>query len=67
MFLNKVLIKDANLLLSADEFLEDFSGMAIASVLDLFSGYDQVLLDPASRDITAFQTQIRLFQMTTLP
>ena len=54
MFLNKVLIKDANLLPSADKFSEDFSGMVITSVIDLFSGYDQVLLDPASRDIIAF-------------
>ena len=67
VFLNKVSIKDANLPLSANEFLEDFSGMAIASVVDLFSGYDQVLLDPVSRDLMAFQTQIRLFQMMTLP
>ena len=60
VFLNKVSIKDANLPPSADEFLEDFSGMAIVSVVDLFLGYDQVLLDPVSRDLTAFQTQIRL-------
>lgn len=41
--------------------------MAIALVIDLFSGYDQVLLDPVSRDLIIFQTQIRLLQMTTLP
>ena len=67
MFLNKVSIKDANLPLSADEFSEDFSGIAIMSIVNLFSGYDQVLLDPVSRDLTAFQTQIRPFQMITLP
>ena len=54
VFLNKVLIKNANLLPSANEFLEDFSGMAITSVINLFLDYDQVLLDPASRDIIAF-------------
>ena len=56
MLLNKVLIKNTNLLLSANKFLEDFSGMAIVLVVNLFLDYDQVLLDPASRDLTAFQT-----------
>lgn len=54
VFLNKVLVKDANLLPSIDEFLEDFSGIAISSMVDLFSSYDQVLLVPKSRDITVF-------------
>ena len=54
VFLNKILIKNANLPLSANEFLEDFSGIAIMSVIDLFSGYDQVLLDPVSRDLITF-------------
>ena len=67
VFLNKVLIKDANLPPSADKFSEDFSGMTIVSVVDLFSGYDQVLLDLVSRDLIAFQTQIGLFWMMTLP
>ena len=44
VFLNKVSIKDANLLPSADEFTEEFSGMAVTSMVDLFSGYDQVPL-----------------------
>ena len=35
-----MLIKNANLPLLADEFLEDFSGMAIASVINLFLDYD---------------------------
>lgn len=67
VFLNKVSIKDANLPPSADEFSEEFSGMAITSVVDLFSGYDQVPLAEESRDMTAFQTLIGLLRMTTLP
>ena len=58
MFLNKVLIKDANLPLSVDEFLEDFSGMAIASVVDLFSGYDQVPLDPSMFRVSLITTDL---------
>ena len=38
--LNAVTLKDTNLSPSADEFSEEFSGMMVASLLDLFSGYD---------------------------
>ena len=58
MFLNKVLIKDANLPLSVDEFLEDFSRMAIVSVIDLFSGYDQVPLDPSMLRVSLITTDL---------
>ena len=54
VFLNKISVKDANLSPSIDKFLEDFSRIAISSVVDLFSSYDQVLLVPKSRDMTAF-------------
>ena len=37
---NKVTIWDANMPPDADKFMEEFSGMAIASLIDLFSGYD---------------------------
>ena len=40
VFLNKILIKNTNLLPSANEFLEDFSGIAIVSIVNLFSDYD---------------------------
>ncbi len=36
-----------------DEFLDKFTGYVIASLLDFFSRYNQVLLDLKSRDITA--------------
>jgi len=39
----------------------------MASMIDLFSGYDQIELDVRSRDLTGFQTPIRLLRMTTLP
>lgn len=45
VFLNKVSIKDINLLLLADKFSEEFNSMAILLVVNLFSGYNQVLLD----------------------
>ena len=49
------------------EFSERFAGYPVVSLVDLFSGYDQCTLDPASRDIMAFHTPLGLMRMTTLP
>lgn len=43
---------------SVDEFSEEFAGCQMASMIDLFSGYDQIELDVKSRDLTGFQTPI---------
>lgn len=67
MQMNKVTIRDANLPPSSDEYSEDFAGMHIVSLIDWFSGYDQVPLAEESRDMTAFQTPIGLLRNTTLP
>jgi hypothetical protein len=59
--LNAVTIKDANNMPpSTDELSEEFSGMVISSLIDLFSGYDQLPLEKSSRDLTAFHTPIGL-------
>ena len=50
----------------ADEFVEEFSRMAVASLIDLFSGYDQITLDKKDRDITVIHTPLRLLCQTTL-
>jgi len=60
-------IKDASLLPSAEEYSEDFAGFPVLSLLDLFSGYDQMALAEICRDLTAFQTPLGLLRMTTLP
>jgi len=67
MPMNKVTIRDANMPPSADEFSENFAGCQIASLIDFFSGYDQVELDIRSRDMTAFMTPLGLLRQTTLP
>ena len=50
----------------ANEFMEEFSRMAIASLIDLFSGYDQITLDERDRDMTVIHTPLRLLCQTTL-
>jgi len=67
MKLNSVSLRDANLPPSVDEFSEEFAGCAIASLIDFFSGYDQLVLAPECRDMTAFMTPLGLLRMTTPP
>jgi hypothetical protein len=43
--MNRITMKDANLLSSIDEFFENFADCAIASLIDLFFKYDQVELN----------------------
>ena len=50
----------------ADEFMKEFSGMAVASLIDLFSGYNQITLNKRDRDMTAIHTSLRLLYQTTL-
>jgi len=58
--INKVTIRDANLPLVVDEFSKEFAGMSVASLIDFFSGYDQITLTEECRDLIAFMTPIRL-------
>ena len=66
MMINKVTIRDANMPPDADEFMEEFAGMAMTSAVDLFSGYDQIALDERDRNMTAIQTPLGLLRQTTL-
>ena len=63
---NQVTIPDANLSPSADEFLKEFAGCAIFSMIDFFLGYNQVKLDKKYQDLTAFMTLLDVMQMTIL-
>ena len=65
--INAVSLRDASLPPAVEEFSERFAGYLVVSLVDLFSGYDQCTLNPASHDITAFHTPLGLMRMTTLP
>jgi hypothetical protein len=65
-YLNAVTRRDTNLPPSINEFAKEFVGCYIASLVDLYSGYNQILLYPKSRDLTVFFILLRLLQNTTL-
>jgi hypothetical protein len=65
--LNKVSIRDAGLLPVLDEFVEPFAGRQCYTSFDLFWGYDARIVDPISRDLTAFYTPLGLLRLTCLP
>jgi hypothetical protein len=64
--MNRVTIRDANLAPTADEFSEWFACCLILSLMDMFSGYDQMTLHEESRDMTAFQTLVGLVRSCTI-
>lgn len=64
---NRVTIKNANLPLSTDKFLEKFADYAILSFIYFFFGYDQVELDKKSQDLIGFMTPLGFIRITTSP
>jgi len=65
--LNKVSIRDAGQLPIIDDFVESYGGCQCYTVFDLFWGFDGRIVDPASRDMTAFYTPLGLLRLTALP
>jgi hypothetical protein len=66
MEINRVIIRNANMSPSANEFAEKFSKYTIISLINFFFKYDQVELDLLNRDMTAFMIPLRLFKITIL-
>ena len=64
---NKFTIRDAFIPPNAEEFSEEFGGLYMMSLLDLFSGYDECDLDAKSRDLTTFATPLGLLRLCRLP
>jgi hypothetical protein len=60
--LNKHTIRDANMPLNINIFLEKFAGCAVTSLINFFSDYDHVKLDFKCRNMTAFIIPLGLFK-----
>ena len=65
--LNGVTIRDTRVPPILDEFVEAYAGRSIYSVLDMYWGFYARILDPRSRDMTAFQTPLGVLRITSLP
>lgn len=63
--LNIVIVRNATLLASADQFLEEFGSCAISSLVKILLGYDLVELDEKFRDFKTFTTFLGLIRMIT--
>ncbi|GBG73775.1 hypothetical protein CBR_g17114 [Chara braunii] len=64
---NAVTIRDVGSVPHADLLAEGAAGRSIYSVCDLFSGYDEVPLDPRDRHLMAMHTPLGLIQMMVVP
>ena len=65
--LNDCTRKDAQPLPRIDESLDALGGACYFSTLDLASGYLQVVMDPKSKEKTAFTTLYGLYQFRVMP
>ncbi len=65
--INRVIIRDANFPPSVNKFSKEFAGYIIASLIDFFSGYNQIKLNKKNRDLITFYISLGLLRMTTLP
>ena len=65
--LNEVTIKDSYALANIHECLETMHGAQYFCVMDLASGYWQVMMKESDREKTAFTTKKGLFQFKTMP
>jgi len=60
MNMNKIIIKDVNLLSDMNEFFKEFIDMIMIFLIDLFSEYDQITLTKIYQDLTMFMTFLKL-------
>ena len=65
--LNSVTIRDTGVPPILDEFVEGFAGRSVYSVLDMYWGFYARIMDPKSRDLTAFQTPLGTLRIVSLP
>ena len=52
--INRVIIRDVNLLLCANKFSKEFARYKVISLVDFFSSYNQLELNIESRNLIAF-------------
>ena len=66
MSMNKVIIRNVNLSSNCENFVKNFAYMTMSLLLDFYADYDQIKLNEESRNMTVFQTFLKLLKMTTI-
>ena len=61
MNMNKIIVRNINLLFNVEEFSKEFAKMYIAFLIDFFFEYDQMILIEKFRDLTTFMIFLSLF------
>ena len=64
--INAVIRRDAGLSLNIEEFVSDFAGMRMITLIDMFFGYNQLTLDLRNRDFTGFLSPLGLLRSTSV-
>src|SRR5215471_16916730 len=64
--INRVTVRNANMLSDSDKFVKDFADMSVSSILNYFSEYDNFSSHEKLRDMTAIVTLLKLLRQTTL-
>ena len=65
--LNVVTIQNSSMPPFVEHLAESFAEYVVYSMMDLFTGYDQHLLHPDSRDLTIFNSPLGPHCLTTIP
>jgi hypothetical protein len=65
--LNGVTIRDSSVPPIIEEFVEEYAGRSVYTVLDMYWGFHARTLDVQSRNLTAFQTPLGSLRLTSLP
>ena len=65
--LNNVTKKDSYPLPRIDDILDKMSGKTLFTTLDLASGYFQIIMDDAAKELTAFIVENNLYEFNRMP
>ena len=67
MYINKIILKNINILSNVKEFAEEFAEIIIQNLMDLYFKYDQIPLKERNRNLTVFQIFLELLRNYILP
>ena len=63
MNMNKMIIRDVNLLFNVKKFLKKFANMLITSLIDFFFNYDQITLAEKCQNLIIFMISFKFLKM----